>query len=411
MTVTNEFGLPVALSMLFPEEVLVTLYVCGMYMSHSAYDINALSVVRHSQCMSFLGGGSGLSVHPIPVCSVSGDVKGSVSVSFFLSDLPEITADLTGKIEGQVGNLTLNYTGGYKKEIGHRPQAQGPNPRNGLLANLNDIYEAVRMVGSRGTNASLPPVIGVVQPKRSSVILSLSPKITLDGFDLKEKSGSPDLSLTAGTGNAAITLSVGGKADLLDLLLARVPGIASRLREARESLSNPQNALDMELECSLTLTAAGTLKFGWQQTGELIIGNEDGWERDLKKLNNTYQADAKISGILKVVARIGVDTWIFEGSVGAEGSVSTAWHFGGRIIENRDGTQRTETLNFFEGLVLEGKFYATSGNRGANSKSHGEDSFERTSSSGVEARQFERKFRSVFWAPSDGTPETSWKEI
>ena len=43
--------------------------------------------------------------------------------------------------------------------------------------------------------------------------------------------------------------------------------------------------------------------------------------------------------------------------------VSTGWHFGGRTTANADGTQKTESLYYFEGLRVQGTYRVYSGNR------------------------------------------------
>lgn len=51
--------------------------------------------------------------------------------------------------------------------------------------------------------------------------------------------------------------------------------------------------------------------------------------------------------------------------------VSTGWHFGGRTTANADGTQKTESLYYFEGLRVQGEYEVSVG-RGHEASELGE---------------------------------------
>ncbi|MCF6445814.1 hypothetical protein [Nereida sp. MMG025] len=106
-----------------------------------------------------------------------------------------------------------------------------------------------------------------------------------------------------------------------------------------------------------SVTGAGEIRKGTT----LTVSGDDPWEADFARLQKRYEAEASFGAALEIAARIGVNSWLVEGAAGIEGSASTAWHFGGRIVENGDGTQRTQRKYRFEGLRVRGRVFLATG--------------------------------------------------
>ncbi|WP_133166757.1 hypothetical protein [Tritonibacter scottomollicae] len=121
------------------------------------------------------------------------------------------------------------------------------------------------------------------------------------------------------------------------------------------------------------------MQFGVENAATIAIGSGADWEKAFDRLSTVFQAYAKITGRLRIEAKVGVDTWLFDGSVEASGSIGTGWHFGGRITENV-GSQNTETLYWFEGLRVQGNYAVRAG---AVETDRGTDSFETGSATSV----------------------------
>ena len=352
-TVTSPFHIPAALTALFPEEVVYAIYVGGYYLLASSYKADGLPKVSPIMCMT--DGQAGITVHPIPHVKIESKITGTVSARFFMDSLPTLSASLSGNIKGEIGNQVIDYTATTTHKVAdERPSRAGP-VNNPVLGSIAKIYEKVSWMSDAGAPAQLKSR-GIVNPARSSITLALGCTIEIAKLELKGKSASPDLELKVDPIKIRLELSVKGKMDLLDMMISRVPKLADSLREARQALAEDGNVAHMRLLCELTLEASGGVEMGLQNGATVTIGSQDGWEHSFDNLSTRFQADAKIIGKLKIEAKIGVDTWFFDAAASIGGSVSTGWHFGGRTTANADGTQKTESLYYFEGLRARGSY-------------------------------------------------------
>ncbi len=365
-TVTSPFQVPAVLTALFPEEVLYAIYVAGYYISYSAYKTDDLPKLSPTMCMT--DGQDGIYIHPVPHVKLQSKVTGKVAVEFFFDGLPTLSAALEGNVKGEVGNQVIDYTASANSTIAEkRPTKAGP-VNHSLLGTIAKIYEKVDWMAEKGGSGP-PTASGIPNPVRSSITLGLGCEIEIAKVELKGKSASPDLELKVDPIKIRMELSVKGKMDLLDMLIGRVPKLADSLREARRALAEEGRVGQIKLECSLTLEASGGVEMGLQNGATVTIGSQDGWEHSFDNLAARFQADAKIIGELKIVAKIGVNTWFFDGGASVEGSVSTGWHFGGRTTANTDGTQKHESLYYFEGLRVQGSYEVHVGEEEATSES------------------------------------------
>gem|GEM_PF-3623557 len=359
-TVTSPFQIPAVLTALFPEEVLYAIYVAGYYISYSAYKTDDLPKLSPTMCMT--DGQDGIYVHPVPHVKLQSKVTGKVAVEFFFDGLPTLTAALEGNVKGEVGNQVIEYTASANSTIAEkRPTKAGP-VNHSLLGTIAKIYEKVDWMAEKGGSGP-PTASGIPNPVRSSITLGLGCEIEIAKVELKGKSASPDLELKVDPIKIRMELSVKGKMDLLDMLIRRVPMLADSIREALAALRKEGKPFDADLVCELTLKSSGGVEMGLQNGATVTIGSQDGWEHSFDNLAARFQADAKIIGELKIRAKVGVNTWLFDGGASVEGSVSTGWHFGGRTTANPDGTQKHESLYYFEGLRVRGIYEVHVGGR------------------------------------------------
>lgn len=412
MVATVPFHLPNALSAFLPRELLIAIYVIGYYTLATAYDDDDQCNLTPYMCMTSEGS-SGLRVQAMPHLKLTADVQGSIAVGFEIGGLPTLKNSLAGKITGEFGNQTLDYKKEAVQQIAPtRPRAQGP-VRNPVLGVMGKIFEKAKWMSESNAPGYAPPG-GIPRRRGTTITVTKTLSLAFEELKLEGKEGSPDLRLAINPIALRFTLGVSGTLDLIELLLNRVPGIADAVRDTRDVMADKSNPASAELICDLTLGAEGGLEFGVENALSVTIGSAQGWEAEFDKIATRFQADAKISGELRISARVGVNTWFFDGAAGAEGSVSTAWHFGGRQMQT-SGKKTNETLYFFEGLVVKGRYYVEFGRQDdekdsvdfSTGSSQTEGKTEITRSATNISRLVDREFTASFFA-TEGNKD-DWK--
>ena len=355
-TSTLPFQLPAVLAAVFPEEVLIALYVVGYALLASSYRSDGGATVRPLMCVEPPGGP--IRVEPVPHINIVGQVEGSVGVTFYLDQVPSITAALSGNITGEVANHTLSYSGAVEtKTAPIDSRAQGP-VQNPILETVNKIFEKVAWLADQ--NDPYTASGGIPNPTRSSLSVTLTKTLDIAQIKLEGKSGTPDLELKVDPVTFRIQLAVTGKVDLIDILISRVPRLSDALRDARESFKKEGRPVQLKLRCELILSAEGGVQFSVENGASITITSAGDWEAAFGAVAVQFQADAKITGRLHVEAAVGVKMWFFDGAAEASATVSTGWHFGGRT--RREGEERkTETLYWFEGLRVQGRYSVRAG--------------------------------------------------
>lgn len=412
LTATVPFHLPAILSAFFPTEILQAIYILGYYTLASAYRDDSGPRNWPNTCATDQPGA--VKVHPVPHMKLSGSVEGKVGVTFYFSSLPTVLNEFTGTLTGEVGSQKLEYKSEKTNKVADKnPRAQGP-VRNPMLQVISTIFEKVKWMSEAGAEG-YDAKGGIATSGRPSISVELALTLSLDSLALKGKSASPDLELSIQPVTLRCALTVTGKMDLLGMLIDRVPGISGALHDAREAMAREGNPVQAELKCELVLSASGGLEFGIENTSVITIGSQPGWESPFQNISTRWQADAKITGKLEAIAKVGVDTWLFDGIAGIEGSVSTGWHFGGRTIIAADGKKSRQTLYFFEGLVLTGSYYVRTG--GTSSKtdsstfptggSRTTGTRDRKKSTSNTTDLIDRKFTATFFS-SEGSKD-DWK--
>ncbi|WP_414896704.1 hypothetical protein [Rhodovulum sp. YEN HP10] len=348
--VTTPFQMPALSGKILPPEVITAVYIMGLAIQSSTYRSQRNPVAAANQCVG--AGFGGLTVCPLPHAKLEAEIEGSVGIKIFTSRLPTLSAKLTGKITGEVGNQTLEF-----EKTGQAEEKQAPPTRaqerqqqgesTPLISFIEDIQDA--MNGLAGESGS-PDALRAPQSDAfgSSIGIELRLGLKIGNLELKGKEASPDLALALSGCEVTYGLSVTGRMDLLDLFLSRFP----RGPEIRRRLANPGNAVSASAECFIKVAGEGDLIYGMGDIASLTIGNADDWEARLEEIEHTFTAKAKITGKIKAAARLDADLWFFKAEASAGAEVSTGWHFGGRVIRSADGGRKTERLYYFEGVIL-----------------------------------------------------------
>lgn len=374
-TVTIPFNPATVTDGIFPKEILISMYICGYYVLANAYKPDS-SLPRVNPGMTMMPESGGPKIKAVPHVSLDMEVAGEVYAEFFMGRAATLGYTLTGSVNGEVANTSLSYSAGTAASIGAPPDGQGNGPvNNSMMSSISKIYEKVGWMADNSSATGGAPVaagLSGVQVRRSSIRVSLGATLTVGSLKLEGKDASPDLELAIDPITFRITLGIRGKMDIIDLMISRVPLLAERLREARSSLEGGSIA-QVKLTCDIILSAEGGVEFSAQAAAPIAITSADGWEEAFRNITTVYQADAKITGRVVIEAKVGIDTWLFDGSIEASLSGGTGWHFGGRTTQNPDGTQKTETLYWFEGLRVQGSYAVR---LGAMDRDRDTDSFE-----------------------------------
>ncbi|RAP41077.1 hypothetical protein BYZ73_11630 [Rhodovulum viride] len=363
--VTTPFQMPALSGKILPPEVITAVYILGLAIQTSTYRAQRNPAAGANQCVGT--GFGGLTVCPLPHAKLEAELEGSVGITIFSSRLPTLSAKLTGKITGEVGNQALEFEKSGEAEEKQAPptraqERQQQGESTPLISFIEDIQDA--MNGLAGESGS-PDALRAPQSDAfgSSIGIELKLGLKIGNLELKGKEASPDLSLTLSGCEVTYGLSVTGKMDLLDLFLSRFP----RGPEIRRRLANPGNAVSASAQCAIEVGGAGDLSYGIGDIASLTIGNADDWEARLEEIEHTFTAKARITGKVFADARLEAETWFFKAEAAAGASVSTGWHFGGRVVRSQGGGRKTEKLYHFEGVVL--RAYATVSVSAAASKS------------------------------------------
>lgn len=362
LIVNIPFELPAVLSAFLPRELLITIYIVGYYTLASAYRDTVRPSLKPLQCMMDPASRGDLWVSPLLHLNLTAEVTGTVAVIFYMSSIPTIENRLDATITGEVGNQTLSLGRSYTNTVASASHGrrQGPQVRNPVLNVLAKIFESMQSLSREGSPGAAPPA-GVSPPIRSSLRVENTYTLTAPKLQLKAKKGSPDLEYTLDPVSLRIGIVVTGEVDLLDLLLDRVPMMSGMLRDARQVAGDERNPVYASIVCKLVASAGGWIEFGVDNSAVITIGSASGWEAEFDRLHARFQGEVKITGKVTASGTAGVNTWIFTGAAGAEGTVSTGWHFGGRTREDASKKRIQETLYHFEGLVVKGRYFVQTG--------------------------------------------------
>jgi len=346
--VTTPFQMPALSGKILPPEVITAVYILGLAIQASTYRGRSLPSAGPCQCVGM--GTGGLLVCPLPHAKLEAELEGSLGITIFSSRLPTMSAKLTGKITGEVGNQTLEFEKSGEAEEKDAPETRAEEAaREGspLITFIEDIQDAMNgLAGESGSADALrAPQSDALG---SSIGIELKLGLKIGNLELKGKEASPDLSLALSGCEVTYGLAVTGKMDLLDLFLSRFP----RGPEIRRRLANSDNAVSASAECFIKVGGEGDLSYGIGDIGSLTIGNPDDWEARFEEIEQTFAAKAKITGKIKAAARLDADMWFFKAEASAGAEVSTGWHFGGRVVRGAEGSRKTERLYYFEGVIL-----------------------------------------------------------
>ncbi|BAQ71548.1 hypothetical protein NHU_04435 (plasmid) [Rhodovulum sulfidophilum] len=361
--VTTPFQMPALSGKILPPEVITAVYILGLAIQASTYRGRSLPSAGPCQCVGM--GTGGLLVCPLPHAKLEAELEGSLGITIFSSRLPSMSAKLTGKITGEVGNQTLEFEKSGEAEEKDAPETRAEEAaREGspLITFIEDIQAAMNgLAGESGSADALR--VPQSDALGSSIGIELKLGLKIGNLELKGKEASPDLSLALSGCEVTYGLAVTGKMDLLDLFLSRFP----RGPEIRRRLANSDNAVSASAQCAIEVGGEGDLSYGIGDIASLTIGNPDDWEARFEEIEQTFTAQAKITGKVYAEARIEAETWFFKAEAAAGASVSTGWHFGGRVVRGAGSSRKIERLYHFEGIIL--RAYATVSVSAAGSKS------------------------------------------
>lgn len=346
--VTTPFQMPALSGKILPPEVITAVYILGLAIQASTYRGRSLPSAGPCQCVGM--GTGGLLVCPLPHAKLEAELEGSLGITIFSSRLPSMSAKLTGKITGEVGNQTLEFEKSGEAEEKQAPATRAEEEQGEstpLISFIEDIQDAMNGLAGRTRSPDAPRA-----PQQddfgSSIGIELKLGLKIGNLELKGKEASPDLALTLSGCEVTYGLAVTGKMDLLDLFLSRFP----KGPEIRRRLADPENAMTAEAKCSITVKGSGDLSYGIGDIADLTIGNSGDWEARMEDIEQTFAATAKITGKITAYASLDADVWFFEAHASAGAEVSTGWHFGGRVVREAGGSRKTERLYYFEGIIL-----------------------------------------------------------
>ncbi|NDK36753.1 hypothetical protein [Rhodovulum sulfidophilum] len=346
--VTTPFQMPALSGKILPPEVITAVYILGLAIQASTYRGRSLPSAGPCQCVGM--GTGGLLVCPLPHAKLEAELEGSLGITIFSSRLPTMSAKLTGKITGEVGNQTLEFEKSGEAEEKQAPETRAEEEQSEstpLITFIEDIQDAMNGLAGRTRSPDAPRA-----PQQdefgSSIGIELKLGLKIGQLELKGKEASPDLALTLSGCEVTYGLTVTGRMDLLDLFLSRFP----QGPEIRDRLADPENAFSASAQCAVEVGGAGDLSYGIGDIASLKIGNADDWDARLEEIEQTFTAKAKITGKVVASARLDAKLWFFEAHASAGAEVSTGWHFGGRVVREAEGSRKTERLYYFEGIIL-----------------------------------------------------------
>ncbi len=342
---TVPFEIPEALAVLFPEDLLIAIYVFAMATSIQYYkNKDDIPKITPHQCGMPGNINKSLYVHPIPHCKLELSLTGEVGATFTLAGGSSINFGLVGSLTGEYGNRTLSLANAYTQSITTKPRTnQGPVKLPSVLQSLSDVQNSMNeLLGSTGSTAPLTSAY------TSSISVKFNSELAIDALELKGKSGSPDLEVKFGKGKIKFGVKVEGKVDLIELLLARSPKLAKEVAAVREKLADGNNAVSLSLECYVKLGSNGSVESGIKAPGNITIDSQGNFAPDFERLQPYVEGKVNIMGEIKLSIITEAEVWRFKGSASASGTVHTGWHFGVRKVDGKE-----QKLYHFEGIILD----------------------------------------------------------
>lgn len=351
IVVTTPFQMPAMSSNLLPAEAMAVMYIAGVVMMASSYRNARPASVDPFQCM--VTGGDGLEVFAVPHVDANASLTGNASVTFTITALPTLAAGLEGSVTGEVGNQTLQWTGGTTHTNAPRPPAppQGPVNRHPVFSIVDAIENALSALSNHGT----PPSFDYTLPRRPTplqLVLAFTVNVQVQSIKIEGKGGSPDLQVSVDPFSFSMGPSVTGSLDLLALMLSRIP----RGLEIAAYLNRPGGVVRASAQCTITLRGSGDIGYVLQQAVQLTISNDPGWESAFDNIQQEFSAGVEFRGSIDASARIDLETWFITASASAGAAVSTGWNFRGRATTQTNGTVKFEKQRVFQGIEL--KAYA-----------------------------------------------------
>ena len=366
--VVTPFQMPALNGGMLPPEVMTALYCLGLFCTASTYQNRELPTAIDSQCIP--NSYPAVKVCPLPHMQLSASISGSVGLVIYLSQLPSISATLSGKVKGEFGNQTLDFSS-EKSAQSNAAGMQGPraketkSPIVDFIGRMQNAMSALADESRAGGGKGGVPLLST---KHTSLSLSIALTLEIAKMALTPKSASPDLLLELGKASVTLTPTVKGGVDLLELFLNRFP----KGRQIRSALASGKT-LKASAECNITVTGSGSLSFQVDHDAPITIGDTVDIPAELAAVNRIYTAQAEFTGSVMAQASLDVETWLFDAHASAGAKISTGWHFGGRMTEKSDGTGQTEQLYHFEGIIL--RAYATA-SFGSKKEAEDVDGFE-----------------------------------
>lgn len=353
---------------MLPPEVMTAIYCLGIFYTASTYENRDLPSAIDSQCIP--NSYPAVRVCPLPHMQLSASVSGSVGFTIYLSQLPEMSAALGGKVTGEFGNQTLKYSSESKVQTaaGGVQGPRAPETKSPFVDFLGSMQNALSGLADESRKDSSKPGIPHRGTRHTRLGLTVGLTLEISKMGLTPKRASPDLLLELGKASVTLAPTVTGGLDLLELFLSRFP----RGRQIRAAMANGR-VLKASAECNITVTGGGSLSFQAEHDAPITIGDAVDIPEALAAVNRTYTAQARFTGSIAVQATLDLETWFFDAHASAGAEISTGWHFGGRMRENSNGTGRTEKLYHFEGIIL--RAYATA-SYGAKREASDVDGFE-----------------------------------
>ena len=360
--VVSPFQLPGFNGGMLPPEVQTALYCIGIFCTASTYANRELPSAIDAQCIP--NSYPAVKVYPLPHMQLSASVAGSAGFAIYLSQMPTMSASLSGKVTGEFGNQTLDFSSETKAQTapGGMQGPRAPETKSPILDFIADMQNGLSSLADESRPSEASPGIPLPGTAHTSIGLNIGLKLDIEKMGLTPKSGSPDLQLDLGKAGVTLTPAVTGGMDLLELFLTRFP----RGRQIRAAMANGR-VLKGSAQCDIAVKGSGSLSFQVDHDAPITIGNSVDIPAALAAVKRIYTAKAEFTGSITVQASLDLETWFFDAHASAGAKISTGWHFGGRMTENSNGTGQTEKLYHFEGIIL--RAYATAGYSSKNTAS------------------------------------------
>lgn len=337
---------------MLPPEVMTALYCLGLFCTASTYQSRELPTAIDSQCIP--NSYPAVKVCPLPHMQLSASIAGTAGFVLYMGQLPDIAATLSGKVTGEFGNQTLEFSS-EKSGQSNAGGMQGPRAKetkSPIVDFMGSMQNALSALADESRGGGGKGGIPLRSTKATSLGLSIALTLDISKMALTPKPASPDLLLELGKAGVSLKPTARGNVDLLELFLNRFP----RGRQIRNALANGRT-VKASAECEITVTGTGSLSFQVEHDAPITIGDSIDIPSKLAAINRIYTAQAEFTGSVMAQASLDVETWFFDAHASAGVKISTGWHFGGRMTENSNGTGQTEKLYHFEGIIL--RAYAT----------------------------------------------------